>query len=166
MSPNPDDTWKVPPNTTWSAMISQEADASPDKGVSEWGDLSAREGPSRWKLLIVVIDCSYGPRLSNPPRSIRALKAKLAAALGIEALSKQSGTGGAEAASAQAIVSGVEGPQRHLIEQDDDLCGFWDRVATNPGVSEADAEEVRRISKSLTVPTSSLPGTMQHTWGS
>lgn len=121
-------------------MISQEADASPDKGVSEWGDLSAREGPSRWKLLIVVIDCSYGPRLSNPPRSIRALKAKLAAALGIEALSKQSGTGGAEAASAQ--------------------------VATNPGVSEADAEEVRRISKSLTVPTSSLPGTMQHTWGS
>ncbi|CAE7810777.1 dnc [Symbiodinium sp. CCMP2456] len=119
-----------------------------------------------WKLLIVVIDCSYGPRLSNPPRSIRALKAKLAAALGIEALSKQSGTGGAEAASAQAIVSGVEGPQRHLIEQDDDLCGFWDRVATNPGVSEADAEEVRRISKSLTVPTSSLPGTMQHTWGS
>lgn len=28
---------------------------------------SAKE-PLRWKLLIVVIDCSYGPRLHNPPR--------------------------------------------------------------------------------------------------
>ena len=89
-------------------------------------------------------------------------------------------------------------------------CDRFTEVATNPGVSEADAEEagmvfqrncaevllkqhvkVRRISKSLTdgsselsllavatfgweglycnsteVPTSSLPGTMQHTWGS
>lgn len=115
--------------------------------------LSVEDEPLRWKLLIVVIDCSYGPRLHNPPRSIRALKAKLAAALGIEALSKQTGTSGAQAASAQAIVTGVEGPKRHLLEQDDDLSSFWDRVATTPGMVEED--EGRRISKTLAVPVSS-----------
>ncbi|CAJ1375332.1 unnamed protein product [Effrenium voratum] len=155
MSPNPETAWKgVPASTTWSAMVAKEE--------AEWPP-ELPEEPMRWKLLIVVIDCSYGPRLHNPPRSIRALKAKLAAALGIEALSKQSGTGGAEAASAQAIVTGIEGPQRHLIEQDDDLCGFWDRVATNPGLNE-DHEESRRASKTLMIP--GLAGTMTTTWGS
>lgn len=129
-------------------MISKEEGWLPE-------DLKVEDEPLRWKLLIVVIDCSYGPRLHNPPRSIRALKAKLAAALGIEALSKQTGTSGAQAASAQAIVTGVEGPKRHLLEQDDDLCGFWDRVATGPGVEEP--EEARRISKTLTVPASTSP---------
>lgn len=83
--------------------------------------------PKRWKLLITVIDCSHMPRLNNPPRSIHALKARLSAAVGIE--STGVGLSGTEA-TAQAIITGLEGPERRKLENDEDLCMFWDNVSS------------------------------------
>lgn len=83
--------------------------------------------PKRWKLLITVIDCSHMPRLNNPPRSIHALKARLSAAVGIE--STGVGLSGTEA-TAQAIITGLEGPERRKLENDEDLCMFWENVAS------------------------------------
>jgi len=138
----------------------QENRAPPRKDaeddISAWPTttkLSPREIEQfkRWKFLIVVVDCSQGPRLHNPPRSVRALKSRLATALGIEALSKEHGGAGSEAASAQSIVTGLEGPERHMLEQDDELCSFWDRVSAISGVPELEHtdEGVRRLSKGL-----------------
>jgi len=140
--------------TTWTAMISQEAER--EAMGAAWSDDLANQGEEfrRWKLLIAVIDCSHGPKLHNPPRTIRALKSRLASALGIEAISKESSAAGAEAATAQAIVSGIEGPERHLLEEDDLLAGFWDRVSSGAPMAlrqkdHEDAGEAIRLSKGL-----------------
>merc|ERR1719313_620735 len=91
--------------------------------------------PKRWKLLITVIDCSHTPRLVNPPRSIDQLKARLSAAVGIadekhhkSSSSSHGGHGGHQEATAQAIVTGLEGPERRALDSDEDLCLFWENV--------------------------------------
>lgn len=88
--------------------------------------------PKRWKLLITVIDCSHTPRLLNPPKSIEALKARISAAVGIDSGKAHHGHG---EATAQAIFSGLEGPERRALDCDEDLCSFWENVKAGEGVS-------------------------------
>lgn len=134
-------------------MISQEVEreARQTCPAETWElDLAphAHENLRRWKLLIAVIDCSHHPKLHNPPRTVRALKTRLASALGVEALSQDAGGAGLEAASAQAIFSGLDGPERHILEEDEQLCGFWDKVTRiDPGELDEHPVEVFRGSR-------------------
>lgn len=101
---------------TWSSLLSR-----PETSIDALS-LARDHPPRRWKLLITVIDCSKSSRLHNPPRSIHMLKARLSAAVGVDNSALEG------AASAEAIVSGVNGPQRKPLEHDDDLREFWDHV--------------------------------------
>merc|ERR1719271_2008884 len=99
------------PVTTWSSLLTHHAGKFDSKALGN--TVLDDSFPKRWKLLITVIDCSHTPRLNNPPKSIHALKARLSAAVGIE--STGIGLSGTEA-TAQAIVSGYEGPERRALD--------------------------------------------------
>lgn len=101
---------------TWSSILSR-----PETSIDALS-LAKDHPPRRWKLLITVIDCSKSSRLHNPPRSIHMLKARLSAAVGVENSALEG------AASAETIVTGINGPQRKPLEHDDDLQEFWDHV--------------------------------------
>jgi hypothetical protein len=112
------------PVTSWSSLLTQHA-GKLDKAVGSSAAVLDDSFPKRWKLLITVIDCSHTPRLLNPPKSIEALKARLSAAVGIEASKSHHGH---PEATAQAIVTGLEGPERRAIDNDEDLLLFWENV--------------------------------------
>mmetsp|Transcript_129073 Transcript_129073/g.228352 ORF Transcript_129073/g.228352 Transcript_129073/m.228352 type:complete len:675 (+) Transcript_129073:66-2090(+) len=130
---------------TWSSLLSQHAGKMGGKGESPYA--LPDDFPKRWRLLIAVIDCTNCPKLLNPPRSVQDLKARLFSAFGIEA--RRHGSDPLAEASAQAIVTGLEGPERRPLESDEDLRHFIENLRKpvpfdSPGTSPLQRQGTRR----------------------
>jgi len=134
---------KEVPLTTWSSLLTHHAGKFDQQALGT--TVLDDSFPRRWKLLITVIDCSHTPRLLNPPRSIEALKARLSAAVGIESGDSKARKGNSEA-TAQTIVTGLEGPERKPLDSDEDLCLFWETIKSGEASSPASP-----VSRSSTV---------------
>lgn len=125
---------KEVPLTTWSSLLTHHAGKFDAQALGT--TVLDENFPRRWKLLITVIDCSQSPRLLNPPRSIEALKARLSAAVGIESGDSKARKGNTEA-TAQTIVTGMQGPERKPLDNDEDLCLFWETIRSGEASSPA-----------------------------